>query len=107
MDVKGIIKTLPEVAWSKMTFYVYNIQVERRDELMQWLKDEKIYTNIHFRYPCHIFKPYHNGVRHNLSVTEKVSKNIVSLPSSQHLDEEQQDYIIQKVKEFYHNEIRV
>ena len=106
-DVQGIIKTLPEVPWSKMTFYVYNIQVERRDELMQWLKDQQIYTNIHFRHPCHVFEPYHNGVRHPLPITEQVSKHIVSLPSSQHLDTDQQDYIIQKVKEFYHNEIRV
>ena len=106
-DVKGIIKTLPEVPWSKMTFYVYNIQVERRDELMQWLKDQEIYTNIHFRHPCHVFEPYHNGVRQPLPITEQVSKHIVSLPSSQHLDTDQQDYIIQKVKEFYHNEIRV
>ena len=94
-DVKGIIKTLPEVPWSKMTFYVYNIQVERRDELMQWLKDQEIYTNIHFRHPCHVFEPYHNGVRHPLPITEQVSKHIVSLPSSQHLDTDQQDYIIQ------------
>ena len=100
-DVKGVINILHEVPWGKMTFYVYNIQVEKRDELMQWLKTEGVYTNIHFKHPCHVFEPYKIGVRHPLTKTEQVSANIVSLPSSQHLEEDQQQYVIQKVKEFY------
>ena len=98
---KGIIKTLAEAPWSKMTYYVYAIQVENRDELKEWLEQQQIYTGIHYRTPCHMFEPYRDSVQHPLPITEQTSSNLISLPCSPYLSDQQQNYVIDKIKEFY------
>ena len=100
-DIPGVIQIAHEVPWGLNTFYVYNIQVERRDKLIQFLDENGIATNIHFRYPVHASPAFAKWTK-TLPVTESVAKNIISLPSSQHLTEEQQSYIIEKITEFYH-----
>ena len=71
------------------------------DKLIQFLDENGIATNIHFRYPVHASPAFAKWTK-TLPVTESVAKNIISLPSSQHLTEEQQSYIIEKITEFYH-----
>ena len=99
-DIPGIIQIAHEVPWGLNTFYVYNIQVEHRDELIGYMDKNGVSTNIHFRYPVHASPAFAKWTK-TLPVTESVAKNIISLPSSQHLTEEQQSYIIENIKEFY------
>jgi len=99
-QIPGVIQIADEVPWGLNTFYVYNIQVDQRDELLNFLDNNNIGTNIHFRYPVHASPAFAKWTK-SLPVTESVANNIISLPSSQHLTEEQQLYIIQKIAEFY------
>ena len=105
-DIPGVIQIAHEVPWGLNTFYVYNIQVERRDKLIQFLDENGIATNIHFRYPVHASPAFAKWTK-TLPVTESVAKNIISLPSSQHLTEEQQSYIIEKIAEFYYTGLKL
>jgi len=100
-EVDGVIQIHKEVPWSyKNTFYVYNIQVKYRDELMEYMDKNGVSTNIHFRYPVHLSPAFKKWTK-SLPITEAVAGNIISLPSSQHLTSDEQKHIIATVKEFY------
>lgn len=91
------------------TFTVYQLysvllkDSEKRSELQNFLFENGIYSKIYF-YPIHLKSfyrgkyGYHEGM---LPKTESISKKIVSLPLSLKFSESDQNYIINKIKEFY------
>ena len=83
------------------SYYSYTITTEYRDELQQFLADNGIETKI--QHP--ILMPYHtayNGeFKPNIPVAEKLVKQILCLPAHENLNQEQQNYIISKLSEFF------
>ncbi|MFA7124252.1 MAG: DegT/DnrJ/EryC1/StrS aminotransferase family protein [Candidatus Delongbacteria bacterium] len=87
----------------KHVYHLFVIRTKKRDELAYFLNSNGIQTNIHYPIPCHLqhsyqFMGYKVG---DLPVSEKLAKEILSLPMSEQLSEEDIIYITEKVREFF------
>ena len=74
---KIIIPTSERKAFHVYHQYVVKLKVDRK-EFMKRLFEKGIYTSIHYPIPLHKQQAY--KINKNLPVTEKISKQIVSLP---------------------------
>lgn len=96
-------KVLPH---RKHVFHQYTIRAERRDELQFYLKEQGISTMVYYPIPLHL-QPVFSKLGYkegDLPMTEQACKEVLSLPIFPELKDEQQDYVVQKIKEFYENE---
>ncbi len=98
--------TLPKTH-DKVTKHVWNqfvIKAERRDELKNFLKENGIGTNVYYPVGLHMQQCFSSlGYREgDLPVTEKVSHKVLALPMHPFLKEEEQAYVVEKIKEFYY-----
>lgn len=89
--------------YNTSVFAQYSIMADKRDELIKYLNDNGIPTAIHYPVPLHLQEAFsYLGYREgDFSVSEKTSKGILSLPMSPFITQDEQDYVIEKVKEFY------
>ncbi|MCR4337936.1 MAG: DegT/DnrJ/EryC1/StrS family aminotransferase [Candidatus Omnitrophica bacterium] len=80
----------------------YSVCSPRRDDLQKFLKDAAIPTAIHYPMPLHLQKAFaHLGYKKgDFPVSEKLSQEILALPMHPFLKNEEQDFIIGKIKEF-------
>lgn len=84
-------------------YHTYVIQVEKRDELKEYLNTNGIGTAIHYPVPIHL-QSVANDLGYNkgsFPKAEKQSKNIISLPIYPELKNDDLKYIIQTIKRFY------
>jgi dTDP-4-amino-4,6-dideoxygalactose transaminase len=89
--------------YSHHIFHQYTIRVQKRDELQAFLKENGVASMIYYPQPLHmqpVFKElgYKDG---DLPVTEKAAKEALSLPMFPELKLEQQQYVVEKIAEFY------
>lgn len=84
-------------------FHVYAILTDRRDALQQSLADAGVPTLIYYPRPLHLQKVYEDlGYREgDFPVAEAVSKRILPLPMYPELTDEQVDYVVAKIREFF------
>ncbi|MCX7799694.1 MAG: DegT/DnrJ/EryC1/StrS family aminotransferase [Fimbriimonadales bacterium] len=85
------------------TWHQYSIVTTRRDELQAFLKDRGVDSMIYYPVPLHLHSPYRhlaNGPG-SLPVTERISREILSLPIQPHLTDEQVLHAAAKVREFF------
>ena len=83
-------------------YHLYVIRHQKRDELQAYLSENGIATGIHYPIPIHLQNAYkHLGYKKgDFTVSEKVSKEILSLPMYPQLTADQQEYIVEKIKKF-------
>jgi len=86
-------------------YQMYTIQVQNnlRNDLMNYLADKGIMTKIYF-FPVHLTRYYRNKFGYKkgeLSITEKISNQVLSLPLYPILLKEEIDYIIERIDEFF------
>ncbi|MBP1915422.1 dTDP-4-amino-4,6-dideoxygalactose transaminase [Lederbergia galactosidilyticus] len=98
-----VINTPVEKEGYYHVYHQYTLRVSNRDELQAYLKEQGIATMIYYPLPLHIqpvFKDlgYSEG---DLPETEKATKEALSLPMYPELKREDQDYVIDKILEFY------
>lgn len=91
---------LPE---NKHVYQMYTVRVKNgldRDNFVRELNQEGVGASVHFYPPVHHMKPYAGNQfrRGDLSVTEKVIDEIVTLPMYPQLTEEEIDYLIESIK---------
>ncbi len=92
----------PKVMDDRTSVYAqYSVRVKNRETLARALNEKGIPTAVHYPMPLHLqeaFAPlgYKRG---DFPVSERVSDEIMSLPMSPYLTEEQQDYIVAALKE--------
>lgn len=101
-DCKEII--LPEeMQGAKHVYHLFVIRTHKRDELMQFLKKYQIYIGLHYPIPCHLQNAYKSlGYREgDFPISEKYADEILSLPMSEQLTEEEIKFVAVKIKEFY------
>lgn len=79
--------------------YSYVIKCERRDELMMFLAEKGVTTGVHYM-PVHL-QPAYKKYRKKLPGTEKIWQQILTLPLYYTLKEEEQNYIVDMIAEFY------
>ena len=97
---------IPERAtYSTHIFHQYTIRVKngKRDELKKFLDSNNIPSMIYYPGPLHLQEAYRN-LGYNESdfpVTTALCKEVLSLPMHPDMEQEQFDYIILKVLEFF------
>ena len=91
-----------EPAWSRAVYHLYVVRVADREGLMAHLKDAGIGTGIHYPIPLHLQKAYESlGYKTgDFPVTERIAREIVSLPMFPQLKAEQQASVAAKVLRF-------
>lgn len=87
----------------RQAFHTYVVQVEDRPRLIGHLEEKGIGTKIHYPIPVHLMEACRRwGWREgDFPVAEAQARRIVSLPVHQHLSEEQIEFVISSVREFY------
>jgi len=102
-DLKDYITISERKQNRRYVYHLYMLMVKDRDKLLSYLIKNGIEAKVHYPIPLHLQEAarslgYKEG---DFPVTEVQSKSIITLPVHQHLTEEQVDYMIEKVKEFY------
>jgi len=93
---------LPETREGAGHIYcLFVIEAEKRDKLMEFLKQKGITTLIHYPLPIHKQECFSEYNDLSLPVLEEKVKNILSLPVHPFLEQDEVLYICEKIKEFY------
>jgi dTDP-4-amino-4,6-dideoxygalactose transaminase len=84
-------------------YHLYVIRSSQRDSLKEALFENGIDTGIHYPVPIHLQKPYKDfgPGQGGLPITEKLSREILSLPMYAELTEEQIHRVARSVSQFY------
>jgi dTDP-4-amino-4,6-dideoxygalactose transaminase len=85
-------------------FHQYTVRTTRRDDLAAYLNDKGIGTGIHYPIPIHR-QPYYQelGYTDSMPISEKASREVLSLPVHPQLAEEDISHIISSIKEWSDN----
>jgi len=97
------IVTPVEAEGNYHVYHQYTLRVQRRDKLQAFLNELGIATMIYYPIPLHL-QPVFNQLGYkkgDLPETEKAANEALSLPMFPELKQEQQDYVIEKIIEFY------
>lgn len=93
-----VIKQYRSSAWAQ-----YTLRVENRDSLQIKLRDSGIPSSVFYPIPLHLqecFK-YLNYKHNNFPITEKASKEVISLPMNAFLKNDEVNYIVSNLKKYY------
>jgi dTDP-4-amino-4,6-dideoxygalactose transaminase len=84
-------------------YHIYLIQVEKRDQLREYLAQKGITTLIHYPVPIHLQPAYRDlGYKKgNFPITENFCNRIVSLPMFPELNDKEIHFIVSSIKKFY------
>jgi UDP-4-amino-4,6-dideoxy-N-acetyl-beta-L-altrosamine transaminase len=83
-------------------YHLYIIEVEDRLGLYNYLRENNIFAQIHY-IPCHLM-PYYRQLgwkEGDMPNAENYYKHCISLPMYPTLSKEEQDYVIEKVVDFF------
>jgi len=100
--VDGVITPAQRAGLSHV-YHVYVVRVKERERLIEYLSSEGVPSIIHYPIPCHLQKVYKSGINFEglAPVSERFSHEVLSLPLNPFLREEEIDYVVSKIKEFY------
>ncbi|MDO8667549.1 MAG: DegT/DnrJ/EryC1/StrS family aminotransferase [bacterium] len=92
---------------SKSCWHQYVIQVETRDELVEYLGNHGIPTMVYYRYPVHTQNAYKflKYKDKDLPITSFLSKKVVSLPIHAELNIKDIQFITDMIKKFYNDRL--
>ena len=84
------------------SYYVYVVRHPERKKIMQHLRNNNIFCNISYPFPIHSMKGYKhlNKKNTNLKITDKLSKQIFSLPMYPDLSEAKIEKVINTLNKF-------
>ena len=100
--VKDSVVIPVEASWTKGVYHLYVVRVQDREALQACLLEAGIGTGIHYPIPLHLQKAYQH-LGHDAGdfpVTERIAREIVSLPMFPQLLNSQQDEVVNRVKDF-------
>ena len=92
-----------EMPKAKHVYHLFVIRTPKRDELQKYLAENGIYTGLHYPIPCHLQKAY-EGLGYKVGdfpASEKYAGEILSLPMSEQLSEEQVESVCGKIQSYF------
>jgi dTDP-4-amino-4,6-dideoxygalactose transaminase len=95
---------LPQIPeGNQHVFHLYVIRTEKRDELLKHLHKHEVGAGIHYPTPWHLQGAYSElGYKEgSFPLTEKICREILSLPMFPELSEEQQQHVTDTIKKFF------
>lgn len=81
-------------------WHLFVIKTQHRKELQAWLAENNIQTLIHYPVPPHKQQAYAQLNHLHYPITERIHDEVLSLPISPILTEEEAHYVISKINEF-------
>lgn len=81
-------------------FHLFVIRTENRTDLQRYLADNKIQTVIHYPVPPHKQNAFLEWNNVSFPITEKIHNEVLSLPISPVLTEEEVDFIIKTLNQY-------
>ena len=102
--LKELDLVTPKVmSFNKHAFHLYVIRVKERDGLMEHLKANNIGCAVYYPVPQHLQEclAYLGHKEGDLPETEMAAKETLALPVFPEITEEEQDYVIESVKDFF------
>ena len=101
-EIKNDKITLPkwDTEASSHVFHLYVVRCKTRDHLQQYLADHGIQTIIHYPIPPHQQEAYPSLNHLSFEDTELIHKEVLSLPISPVLTQEEVDYVIEKLNAY-------
>lgn len=90
-------------AYSTHTFHQYTIKTEKRDQLQNYLKEKRIPSMVYYPGVIHLQEAYaYLGYKKgDFPHSEKLAETVLSLPMHTELTEDQQEYIVNSIKDFF------
>lgn len=84
-------------------YHLYAVRTPRRDELLTFLQEKEVYCGIHYPTPVHLQKGYAclGYAKGDFPVSEKTASEELSLPMCPYLSEEQANYVVSRIREFF------
>jgi dTDP-4-amino-4,6-dideoxygalactose transaminase len=101
-QLQGVVEKVPQVQpWATHAYYVYVVEVGKRDAFRKALETEGIASGIHYPIPLHLQQACadYGYQRGSFPVTERVAERIVSLPMYPELTAEQLARVVATVKQ--------
>jgi dTDP-4-amino-4,6-dideoxygalactose transaminase len=102
-DLEEFVKLPPRPAGYREVYQLYIAEFQRREELLRYLDAHEIDARVHYPIPLHLqnaSKPF-GYKRGDFPVAERQADTIVTLPSHQHINEDQVDYMLDVIHKFY------
>jgi len=98
-ELMNVITPIEE-KWTSHVYHQYSIQTKNREKLIEELKKHNIDSAVFYPLPIHKQPIYKKFNKIKLPVTEKLSKNILSLPMYPSMTKIEQDYVIKTINKF-------
>ena len=103
MNLAPKIITPERKSYDTETYSLYMVLCQDRDELLKYLQEKKVDAKIHYPIPLHLQEAaddlgYKEG---SFPITESQAKKVMTLPVHQFLNEDQLDYMVTCIKDFY------
>jgi dTDP-4-amino-4,6-dideoxygalactose transaminase len=95
---------LPAIQYkNRHIFHQYVIRAPGRDRLRQYLLQEGVGTEVYYPVPLHLQECYSflNHRPKDFPLSEKAAQEVLALPIFPELTEEQQAYVVDRIKTFY------
>lgn len=86
--------------WEANVFHLFVVRSSKRHELQQFLQDKGIQTLIHYPIPPHKQKAYSGWNNLSFPITEKIHDEVLSLPISPVITEEEVKLVVDAVNAF-------
>lgn len=102
-QIKNPLIVLPGTTpGAEHVFHLFVIRCSNRDSLQQYLLDNNIKTQIHYPIPPHLAKCYDKlkCTKGDFPITEKYSKEVLSLPLYNGMTDSEIDYVIDVINKF-------
>lgn len=101
-EVEEVIRPVERI-WARHVYHYYIIRISKRDELQNHLQSRGIEAGIHYPTPIHlqpVYEQLYGLPRSGLPITERITKQILSLPCHPKLSNEDITFIVNSIKEF-------
>lgn len=93
------IAFVEEIAGCESAQHLFQIMVEERDDLLNYLQENEIFPGVHYRDNTE-YKPYAYGFG-TCPNAHRISEQVISLPLHLHLESEDIAHICETIRQFY------
>jgi len=87
-----------ELEYEELLPHIFVVKVVNRNKLREYLDSNGIETGLHYK-PNHLLTKYARN--ECLPITERLYKNVLTLPCHHDLKDEEQEFVLKKIKDFY------
>lgn len=102
-DLRPFVTIPPRRPGDRHVYQIYVIEARDRDELLRFLVGRGVEAKVHYPVPLHL-QPAARGLGYragDFPECERQAREILTLPAHQHLEDDEIDFTIEQVHDFY------